>query len=64
MFFFMDDAFKHHREAKPMLLDVSGLVALIDWPFVFVQFIVFDRMFSRGLDRGARRRRFGMRVAI
>jgi hypothetical protein len=29
MFFFMDDAFKQHREAKPMLLDVSGLVTLI-----------------------------------
>jgi hypothetical protein len=29
MFFPLDDDFKQHREAKPMLLDVSGLVTLI-----------------------------------
>mgnify|MGYP001177314616 CR=1 FL=1 len=60
MFFSLDDAFKQHREAKQMLLDVSRPVALIYSPFIGGQFIAFDRMFSRGLGRGARRRCFGM----
>lgn len=45
MFFFMDDAFKQHREAKPMLLDVSGLVALIDWPFVLSNLLCLTACF-------------------
>ena len=64
MFFFRDDAFKQHREAKQMLLDVFRLAVLICCPLIISQFIAFDCVFSRGLGRGPRRQRFGMRVAI
>ena len=60
LFFFTDDAFMQHREAKRMLLDVSRPVVLMGLFLFRGQFIAFGRLFSHELGRVARRRHFGM----